>query len=87
MEDAQELLLAMSLAARDEARKSLGEEGREVLDMMDLVSRSQEGPGSIVDVWVEARATSKLSEHDKDILLAYVARMSLIEHFDKGQDD
>lgn len=83
MENTQELLLAMSLAARDEARESLGEEGREVLDMMELVSRSPEGPGSIVDVWVEARATAKLSEHEKDILLAYVARMSLIEHFDR----
>jgi hypothetical protein len=77
MVDAQELLFAMSLAAHDQAQQSLGDEGREVLDMIELVSRTSEI--SVVDAWVEARATATLSEHDKDVLLAFVARMSLIE--------
>jgi hypothetical protein len=75
--DAQELLFAMSLAAQDEARQRLSEEGQDFLDMINLVSRTSKI--SVVDAWVEARATATLSEREKDVLTAYVARMSLIE--------
>jgi hypothetical protein len=80
MDDAQELLFAMTLAAQGEARQHLSEEGYDVLEMINLVSRTSEV--SVVDAWVEARATATLSERDRDILMAYVARMSLIERFD-----
>lgn len=78
--DAQELLFAMSLAAQDEARQRLSEEGQDILDMINLVSRTSKI--YVVDAWVEARATATLSEREKDVLTAYVARISLIEAFD-----
>jgi hypothetical protein len=81
MDDAQELLFAMSLAAHDLARQHLSEEGRDVLEMIGLVSRTSKI--SVVDAWIEASATATLSEHDKDALMAYAARMSLVEHFEK----
>jgi hypothetical protein len=77
--DAQELLFAMSLGAREEATRRLSEEGRDVLEMIDLVSRTN--GLSVVEAWAEARATATLSEREKDVLMAYVARVSLIEHF------
>jgi hypothetical protein len=79
--DAQTLLFAMSLAARDEALQRLSDEGRRVLEMIELVSRTSKI--SIVDAWVEARATAALSERENDVLMAYAARMSLIELFER----
>jgi hypothetical protein len=38
---------------------------------------------SIVDAYVEASATASLSERDKDIIKAYLARRTLIEAFSK----
>jgi hypothetical protein len=81
MDDAQELLLAMSIATRAEAQHHLSDAGREVLDMIELVSRTSKI--SVADAWVEASATATLSEGDKDVLIVYVARMSLIEAFDQ----
>ncbi len=75
----EELLLAMSIVARDEAHKHLGEEGREVLEMMEYASRN--AGLSIADAYVEASATANLSERDKDIIKAYLARRTLIEAF------
>jgi hypothetical protein len=87
--DAQELLFAMSLAAKGEAEQRLSEEGRDVLEMIELASRNPEF--SVVDAWVEARATATLSEREKEALSVYVARMSLIEAFDSqvfgGEED
>ena len=40
-EEREELLLAMSIVARDEAHKHLGEAGREVLEMMEYTSRKR----------------------------------------------
>ena len=62
----EELLLAMSLVAHDEAHKHLSEAGREVLEMMEHTSRN--AALSIADAYVEASATASLSERDKDIL-------------------
>ena len=75
----EELLPAMSVVARDEAHKHLSEAGREVLEMMEYASRSS--GRSIAEVYVEASATASLSERDKDIIKAYLARRTLIEAF------
>ncbi len=74
-----DLLLAMSYAAHQEAYKHLSEAGREVLEMMDYASRNS--GLSIADAYVEASATANLSERDKDIIEAYLARVTLIEAF------
>ncbi len=79
--DAQELLFAMSIATREEALERLSDEGRELLGMIEDVARASEI--SVLDAWVEARATATLSEREKDVLMAYVARMTLIEHFER----
>ncbi len=75
----RDLLLAMSMVARDEAHKHLSEAGREVLEMMEYASRNT--GRSITDVYVEASATASLSARDHDIIKAYLARLSLIEAF------
>jgi hypothetical protein len=82
----RELLLAMSYAAHQEAHKHLSEAGREVLEMMDYASRN--AGLSIADAYVEASATASLSERDKDIIKAYLARRTLIEAFsEEGGDE
>jgi hypothetical protein len=73
------LLRAMMMVARSEAHKHLSEAGREVLEMMDYAS-TRSG-FSIADAYVESSATAGLSEHDKDIIKAYLARRTLIEAF------
>ena len=78
-DEREELLLAMSYAAHNEAHKHLSEAGREVLEMMDYTSRN--ASLSIADAYVEASATASLSERDKDIIKAYLARRTLIESF------
>jgi hypothetical protein len=75
----EELLLAMSYAAHQEAHKHLSEAGREVLEMMDYTSGNS--GLSIADAYVEASATASLSQRDKDIIKAYLARRTLIEAF------
>ncbi len=75
----EELLLAMSIVARDEAHKHLSEAGREVLEMMEYSSRHSEL--SIAEAHVEASATSNLSKYDNEIIKAYLARRTLIEAF------
>jgi hypothetical protein len=75
----EELLLAMSYAAHTEALKHLSEAGCEVPEMMEYTSRNS--GLSIADVYVEANATASLSERDKDIIKAYLARRTLIEAF------
>jgi hypothetical protein len=50
-----------------------------VLEMMDYVSRNS--GLSITDAYVEASTTASLSERDKDIIQAYLARRTLIEAF------
>ncbi len=83
-EEREELLLAMSIVARDEAHKHLSEAGREVLEMMDYTSRNS--GLSIADAYVEASATASLSERDKDIIKAYLARRTLIEAFSEDTE-
>jgi hypothetical protein len=78
-EEREELLLAMSIVAHDEDHRHLCEAGREVLEMMDYASRNS--GLSIADAYVEASATAGLSERDKDIIKAYLARRTLIEAF------
>jgi hypothetical protein len=78
-EEREELLLAMSYAAHQEAHKHLSEAGQEVLEMMDYTSRNS--GLSIADAYVEASATASLSERDKDVIKAYLARRTLIEAF------
>jgi hypothetical protein len=73
------LLLSVSVVAHDEAHKHLSEAGREVLEMMEYTSRNS--GLSIADAYVEASATTSLSERDKDIIKAYLARRTLIEAF------
>ena len=75
----EELLLAMSYTAHQEAHKHLSEAGREVLEMMEYTSRN--AGLSIADSYVEASATASLSERDKDNIKAYLARATLIEAF------
>jgi hypothetical protein len=75
----RDLLLAMSYAAHQEAHKHLSEAGREVLEMMEYVSRNS--GLSIGDAYVNASATASLSERDKDTIKAYLARLTLIEAF------
>jgi hypothetical protein len=75
----RDLLLAMSYTAHQEAHNHLSEAGREVLEMMEYTSRSS--GLSIADAYVEASATTSLSERDKDIIKAYLARRTLIEAF------
>jgi hypothetical protein len=69
----------MSLVASEEAHKHLSEAGREVLEMMEYASRNL--GTSIADAFAEASATASLSERDKDIIKAYLARRTLIEAF------
>jgi hypothetical protein len=69
----------MSIVARDEAHKHPSEADREVLKMMEYTSRNV--GFSIADAYVEASATASLSERDKDIIKAYLARRTLIEAF------
>ena len=69
----------MSVVARDEAHKHLSEAGREVLEMMEYASKNSEL--SIAEAYVEASATTSLSELDKDVIKAYLARRTLIEAF------
>jgi hypothetical protein len=78
-EERDELLMAMSYAAHQEAHNHLSEAGREVLEMMEYTSRN--AGLSMADVYVEASATASLSERDKDIIKAYLARRTLIEAF------
>ena len=80
----RELLLAMSYAAHQEAHRHLSEAGREVLEMMDYTSRNS--GLSIADAYVEASATASLSERDKDIIKAYLARLTLIEAFSEEKE-
>jgi nucleotidyltransferase/DNA polymerase involved in DNA repair len=75
----KELLQAMSIVARDEAHTYLSEAGREVLEMTESTSRI--AGLSIADAYMEANATTSLSERDKDIIKAYLARRTLIEAF------
>jgi hypothetical protein len=75
----EELLLAMSYAAHQEAHKHLSEAGREVLEMMEYTSRN--AGLSIADAYMQASATAGLSERDKDIIKAYLARRTLIKVF------
>jgi hypothetical protein len=77
-----ELLLAMYLAARDNALEHLSREGREVLEMVEHASRHT--GLAVEDAWAEARATSRLSERDQDLIKAFVARVSLIDAFSAG---
>ena len=81
-EERDELLLAMYLAARDNALEHLSEEGRGVLEMVEYASRHT--GLAVEDAWAEARATSRLSEHDQDLIKAFVARVSLIDAFSEG---
>ena len=62
----EELLLAMSYGAHQEAHKHLSEAGREVLEMMEYASRNARL--TITDAYVEASVTASLSERDKDII-------------------
>jgi hypothetical protein len=50
-----------------------------VLEIMEYAA-SNSGL-SITDAYVEATATTSLSERDKDIIKAYLARQTLIEAF------
>ncbi len=79
------LLKAMMMVTRDEAHKHLSEAGREVLEMMDYTSINS--GLSIADAYVEASATASLSERDKDIIKAYLARRTLIEAFSEETVD
>ena len=78
-EEREELLLAMRVVARNQVHRHLSEAGREVLEMMEYTSRNS--GLSIADTYVEASATTSLSERDKDIIKAYLARVTLIEAF------
>jgi hypothetical protein len=73
------LRLAMSIVAHGEIHKHLSEAGRKVLEMMEYTCRNI--GLSIADACTEASATISLSEHDKDIIKAYLARRTLIEAF------
>ncbi len=84
-EERDELLLAMSIVAHDEAHKLLSEAGRDVLEMMEYTRRN--AGLSISDAYVEASATTSLSERDKDIIKAYLARRTLIEAFSEETVD
>ncbi len=53
--------------------------------MMDYTSRN--AGLSITDAYVEASATASLSERDKDIIKAYLARRTLIEAFSEEAAD
>ena len=75
----EELLLAMSYAAHAEALKHLSQAGYEVLEMMEYAA-SNAGL-SITEAYVEASVTASLSERDKDIIKACLARRTLIEAF------
>jgi hypothetical protein len=77
--------LAMSYAVHQEAHKHLSEAGREVLEMMDCANRI--AGIYIADGYVEASATASLSERDKDIIKAYLARRTLIEAFSEKEGD
>ena len=57
----------------------MSEAGREVLEMMEYASRNS--GISITEAYVEANATASLSERDKDVIKAYLARRTLIEAF------
>jgi hypothetical protein len=78
-EEREELLQTMSYAAHAEALKHLSDAGLEVLEMMEYAA-SNSGL-SISEAYVEANATASLSERDKDIIKAYLARQTLIEAF------
>ncbi len=75
----EELLLATSYAAHAEALKHLSDAGCEVLEMMEYTARNS--GLSITEAFVEASATASLSERDKDVIKAYLARRTLIEAF------
>ena len=81
----EELLLAMGIVAREEAHKHLSDAGSEVLEMMEYASRN--AGLSIADAYVEASATTNLSERDHDIIKAYLARRTLIEAFSEETVD
>jgi hypothetical protein len=71
-EERAELLLEMSYVAYQEAHKHLSESGREVLEMMEYTSRNS--GLSIAEAYVEASATTNLSERDKDIISRRTSR-------------
>ncbi len=77
-----ELLLAMYLAARDNALEHLSEEGRRVLEMVEYASRHTRL--DVENAWAEASATSRLTKRDQDLIKAFVTRVSLIEAFNEG---
>jgi hypothetical protein len=85
MEDAQELLLAMAIATRENAGRVLTHDGIEVLEMLEFATRNSEM--SLADAWAEANATVNLSQRDNFALMAYVARMELIEQFDNVEQE
>ena len=71
-EERAELLLEMSYVAYQETHKHLSESGREVLEMMEYTSRNL--GTSIAEAYVEASATTNLSERDKDIISRCTSR-------------
>lgn len=74
------LLDAMSLAAYTTAAKNLSRPGREALSRLDSARKAAEHSNAL-DAYVEANGTASLSERDKSVIEAYLARRTLIEHF------
>jgi hypothetical protein len=71
------LLLGMRIAAKEDAERSLSDEGAEALRMIEHVARNTEL--TLSEAWVEAGATAVMLEQDRMALMAYLARVTLIQ--------
>ena len=74
------LLDAMSLAAYTTAATNLSRPGRGALSRLESARKAAEH-SNVLDAYVEANGTASLSERDKSVIEAYLARRTLIEHF------
>jgi hypothetical protein len=74
------LLDAMSLAAYTTATTNLSGPGRAALRRLDSARKAAKH-SNVLDAYVEANGTASLSERDKSVIEAYLARRTLIEHF------
>jgi hypothetical protein len=74
----------MSFVAFKEATDRLGEEGNEVLSMLDVATNKWAIPAE--EAFSEATGIDSLSKRDQMVITAYIARETLINSFRQEED-
>lgn len=81
----EELLDAMSYVAFKEAADRLSEDGNEVLRMLDAATHEWAIPAD--EAFSEAAGMDSLSKREQMIIIAYIARETLINSFRQEEDE